>query len=273
MSNKLFKVLSLLLVAVMVFQMLPVNVIVMAADSANAVGSVSATQNATLHTGYQRLKTAEVFEEDITKRGEYYKEFVLNNGLRMATLYPYAVHYEKDGQWEEIDNTLIAVGDHYTNTAGEWSVSFPKSMNTGKAVSIRKDGYTLQFYMTGELRSNGNRMERASLENDSGEVLSVQGIQTATAQVEKVDRSEFEAEQEYPEMFSEKTQSHLQYANVYSGQISLIRLLLRRGKPGLSLLMSRQQTLLLHTLPLAVIMQFRQHLKCWKKVMTGHVWR
>ena len=216
MTNKLFKVLSLFLVAVMVFQLLPVNMIVIAAESANIVGSASATQNATLNTGYQRLKTAEVVEEDVTKRGEYYKEFVLNNGLRMATLYPYAVHYEEDGQWKEIDNTLIATGDHYTNTAGEWSVSFPKSMNRNTAVSIQKDGYTLQFYMTGELRSNSNQLERASLEAAGGEALSVQGIQTATAQIEKVDHSERKAELEYPEMFSEKTQSRLQYSNVYS---------------------------------------------------------
>ena len=216
MTNKLFKALSLFLVAVMVFQLLPVNLIVIAADSANIVGSASATQSATLHTGYQRLKTTDVVEEDITKRGEYYKEFVLNNGLRMATLYPYAVHYEEDGQWEEIDNTLIADGDHYTNTAGEWSVSFPKNMNTGKAVSIQKDGYTLQFYMTGELRSSGNQLERASLEASDREALSVQGIQTATAQIEKVDNSAIKAELEYPEMFSQKTQSRLQYANVYS---------------------------------------------------------
>ena len=217
MTNKFFKVLSLFLVAIMVFQLLPANMAAFAANSINTAESADTIQSTGLHTGYKRLQTAQIVEEDISKRGQYYKEFVLNNGLRMATLYPYAVHYEKDGQWEEIDNTLVVSGDNYMNTAGEWSVSFPKSMNRNTAVSIQKDGYTLRFYMAGELRNNGNQLERASVEASGGENLSVQSVQTATAQIAKVDNGNLKAELEHPEMFSEKTQSRLQYANVHSG--------------------------------------------------------
>jgi hypothetical protein len=41
---------------------------------------------------------ANVVEEDESKRSEFYKEFILSNGLRLATIYPNAVHYENNGQ-------------------------------------------------------------------------------------------------------------------------------------------------------------------------------
>jgi hypothetical protein len=97
--------------------------------------------------------------EDVSRRDEFYKEFVLSNGLRLASVYPEVVHFEKDGVWEEIDNTLVAESRRgvagYTNTAGIWSVHFPAQLSGSNEISITKDGHTVSFGMAGALRSDG----------------------------------------------------------------------------------------------------------------------
>ena len=100
---------------------------------------------------------AKIVDEVIENRTEFTKEFLLDSGLSLAVVYDSAVHYEKDGQWEEIDNTLKSnLSGTYTNTAGVWDVSFPKQMSANKQISITKDGYTLSFAMAGELLKQGN---------------------------------------------------------------------------------------------------------------------
>ena len=51
---------------------------------------------------------AAIVAEDISKRDQYQKEFKLEDNARLLVVYPEAVHYEKNGEWEDIDNTLIA---------------------------------------------------------------------------------------------------------------------------------------------------------------------
>ena len=51
---------------------------------------------------------AEIVSEIPSGRDAYQKEFLLSNGQRMLAVYPTAIHYQENGQWEEIDNTLRA---------------------------------------------------------------------------------------------------------------------------------------------------------------------
>ena len=75
------------------------------------------------------VKPTQIVSEITEKRTEYAKEYMLGNGMRMAVVYPDAVHYQEDGKWQDIDNTLIAKTDGVlTNTAGDWKVSFPQQL-------------------------------------------------------------------------------------------------------------------------------------------------
>ena len=100
---------------------------------------------------------AYVVEEIVESRSEYIKEFQLSNGMRLAAVYSEPVHYDVDGEWDEIDNTLqldsTRSTNTYVNTAGEWQVSFPQSLTTDNGVTISKDGFTLNFRMTGEIHA------------------------------------------------------------------------------------------------------------------------
>lgn len=107
MKKHFKKLLCYLLVAVMVFQIVPASVIAQGLDQQEAVAeSMTEAQIEAEGNSFHRSETAKIIEEDISKRDEYYKEFVLNNGLRMAAIYPNAIHYKENGRWEEIDNTL-----------------------------------------------------------------------------------------------------------------------------------------------------------------------
>ena len=99
---------------------------------------------------------AEIVSEIPSGRDAYQKEFLLSNGQRMLAVYPTAVHYQENGQWEEIDNTLRAERQNgstvYRNTAGAWDVALPAQMDARQAVSVEQDGYRLSFRFAGSLR-------------------------------------------------------------------------------------------------------------------------
>lgn len=147
--------LSTILVFALLINLLPLNVL--ALDVPNSISSEPSRSEIisdtpitidTSVTGDQEV-SVEVIGEDISKRNEFYKEFILSNGLRLATIYPDAIHYEEDGQWKEIDNTLTAKAVNgqavYANTAGIWDVHFPQQLDASKPISITKDGYTISF--------------------------------------------------------------------------------------------------------------------------------
>lgn len=164
------------------------------------------------------IQPLEILSEDTSKRGEYYKEFVLTNGLRMASMYAEPVHYSEDGQWKEIDNTLKLASGAYTNTAGKWKVSFPQQLTKDKAVTITKDGYTLSFFMAGELYQETTSLIRAALGTvTQQQPVQLQSFQTATAQLQAVKQPELQEGTVYPQAPVEKSHARLEYANVSHG--------------------------------------------------------
>lgn len=60
-------------------------------------------------------------------RNRHAKVFSDEEGIYYAEVYLDPIHYEDNGEWEEIDNTLIdsETGTHYENTDNEFSVGFP----------------------------------------------------------------------------------------------------------------------------------------------------
>lgn len=45
--------------------------------------------------------------ELVDQRSESEKQFRRADGLTEAVVYPYPVHYQENGEWKDIDNTLI----------------------------------------------------------------------------------------------------------------------------------------------------------------------
>lgn len=84
-----------------------------------------------------------IIAENIKNRGKYQKEYIMSNGIRKVEIYADAVHYDNNGQWEEIDNTLVKTTSNlnsaYVNTAGIWQVSLPDSFSSTEKVYVTKD--------------------------------------------------------------------------------------------------------------------------------------
>jgi len=135
MLKRFLRVCSMLLVVVMLANMLPTQAL--GEQFREALQSDSFTTN---QTGTISPKEITVVGEITEKRSEYVKEYLLSDGTRMAAVYADPVHYEKDGQWEEIDNTLKTVGlgaaGTYETTAGIWQVSFPQQLSSAKQITI-----------------------------------------------------------------------------------------------------------------------------------------
>ena len=146
MEKNIRKLLSVVLVLVMLFNMLPLNAF--AAETNTQPPADTNGQEAVSNDVY-------IVEEIIEERSEYIKQFRMSNGLQMAAVYASPVHYEADGRWEEIDNTLQLAttrsGNAYVNAAGAWQVSFPQNMTEDNGITITKDGHVLIFRMAGEL--------------------------------------------------------------------------------------------------------------------------
>jgi len=92
--------------------------------------------------GYSPL-TGEIESE----RGEYSKDFRREDGAVERVIYSDPVHFEQNGEWQTIDNTLVAETGadgilRYKNTAGDFTVRFGENLS-GEIVSVEYMGETL----------------------------------------------------------------------------------------------------------------------------------
>ena len=83
-------------------------------------------------------------------RNEYEKHYRLTDGSFMAVQYQVPVHYEDDGQWVDIDNTLEAVtmfsGDTvYQAVNGENVQAFASDLSDGTIMTMATDDYMISM--------------------------------------------------------------------------------------------------------------------------------
>ena len=157
MKKVWLRICSLVLVIAMTVNILPLTVMAeqnQSGDSSSA--APTGVEGGTIQTD-EAFSNSKIVQENVDGRTEFSKEYLMDSGINMAVVYDYPVHYEEDGTWKEIDNTLIINSDNtFTNTDGVWNVSFPQTISGNNQVRIKKDGYTLSFGMAGELRTQGN---------------------------------------------------------------------------------------------------------------------
>ena len=219
MKSRFLKACSMVIIMALMIQLLPLQAIALEASTGTTVLPVE-----TITTPNEQISTEEItFEEPATilgevtaKRTEFSKEYQLSNGLSLAVVYPEAVHYQKDGQWKDIDTTLTAKDGIYTTTASPMHVSFPQQLSKSNTITVELNGYTVSFGMAGELRGSADGKITTSQMGSISADLTVTEMQTSTAQLQTLDYSAEKAGTEYPETVPEKLKSRLVYSNVYS---------------------------------------------------------
>lgn len=123
----LFKhVLPIILSAMLLFSVLPV--------------SASANDESTNEVA------SKIVREVVELREESVKHFLCEDGSYIAVSYAEPVHYEKNGEWLEIDNTLVLSSENtYVPKSSDLAVSIPQSFSGGGQITATNDGHTISF--------------------------------------------------------------------------------------------------------------------------------
>lgn len=100
----------------------------------------------------ETLPDSPLMYEDESGREENIKRFVREDRAIEAVIYPYPVHYDKEGEWADIDNRLVAEQradgtSVYTNQAAPFNVYFADNISSDELVRVEKDGYVISWRM------------------------------------------------------------------------------------------------------------------------------
>ena len=143
MKKRIFRPLVWILTVAMLLQTTP---IVLAQEKPETAMTVAA------ETESISDDTVHIVEEDISKRTVNTKTYRRSDGSYTAAVYPYAVHYEEDGAYKDIDNTLTLQTDKdgkrsYVNAANALKVALPTAMSAENRVRVSNKGHVLAFYL------------------------------------------------------------------------------------------------------------------------------
>ncbi len=171
--RRLFKFLSVVIVAVIVLQVFAPGITGMAAltlvdgnvpKSASKGTIISGDGAVTLSKDLASAKR-QVTDRDVTSgeetailgeveelRSEYAKHYRHVDGTYTATLYSEPVHYkDKNGDWQDIDNTLKLNSDKksasgkatYTVASSDIDIRIPQDFGNNQKLTIEKDGFAI----------------------------------------------------------------------------------------------------------------------------------
>ena len=95
-------------------------------------------------------KPSPIIGEDISKREENVKYYRHEDGTYTAAVYSEPVHYQEDGEWRDIDNTLeLKSGEdgkaYYTNRENAFEVRMPQNADGETPVQVEANGYSLSW--------------------------------------------------------------------------------------------------------------------------------
>jgi len=112
MERKLYKLISITTITVLVFHALSQSVygfiqIIPNENKKKEEAVVLDLNNEPFFADFESEEEPKILDEDIEKREQNIKHFLTDKGTFQAVVYPSSVHYELDGKWEDIDNSLI----------------------------------------------------------------------------------------------------------------------------------------------------------------------
>ncbi|MBP3936392.1 MAG: RHS repeat protein [Clostridia bacterium] len=147
-TKRICRFLSVFLSLALLVQFLYLQGLPTLADTAETPSSTTAPDDTDLNLD----TTIELLGEDVSRREENVKHYFLSNHTSRAIVYAEPVHYEVDGEWQEIDNTLSSEPaldsedfNGFVNLANSFQVKFANNTNSSKLVRLRKDNYEIAW--------------------------------------------------------------------------------------------------------------------------------
>lgn len=151
--------------------------------------------------------------EDTELRDAFTKHYRLSDDLYQAVVYPEAVHYLQNGEWQEVDNTLHYQSETGTYQAQAWrhGVSFAQNASSSNLISFSDGDYTISWSVRFIGQTVGGAEVMQATENATlaaqGEVLSTSSMATV---------SSVSMQKGF-----EKATSQIKYENVYQDAVDL----------------------------------------------------
>lgn len=138
-KSKIFlKIISIILSILLIIEILPMSVF------AQELNNIESTNIDT-----EVEEEATIIGEIESERTENTKHFRLSDGSFIAATYPEPVHYMVDGEWEEIDNTLVEKTidgtDYYVNEKASNKVAFSQVLSDESVIIQDADGYEISL--------------------------------------------------------------------------------------------------------------------------------
>ncbi len=91
-----------------------------------------------------------LLDEVDSLRTESTKTFQRADGSFVVAMYGDVIHYQKDGKWTDIDNTLTydQLTDSYENKYNGFKVKFPNSIDANKKIKLAMADYAIDWSVT-----------------------------------------------------------------------------------------------------------------------------
>ncbi len=102
------------------------------------------------------VNQVELLGEIESMRTENTKTFQRVDGSYVVAMYSDTVHYQKDGKWENINNSLKydTSDDSYSNLANKFSMKFPKNLDENKSIKLTMRDYSISWSISGISKSS-----------------------------------------------------------------------------------------------------------------------
>ena len=149
MKAKLKRWLSSILVVALLLQMAPFQVFAEESYTAPPVAETEPAMTAQTITDNQS-QDVYIEGEVMEARDEYEKHYRLTDGSFMATQFQVPVHYEEDGEWVDIDNTLQPVAmfdgtEVYQAVNGDYAQAFSATLEDGTVMALAQGDMSISM--------------------------------------------------------------------------------------------------------------------------------
>ncbi len=149
-----------------------------------------------------KVKESKIIVEQVEKRDRNTKYFLTENHGGIAAVYPFPIHYEEDGEWKEIDNSLREENtgeEGYENKAACVKVKFARHGDSKKLVTLKKGNHKLFWGLEDvkEARKEKEQKEEKQKEGKKKAAFRIYGEQKenmeASGRMQKKEKTEASA--------------------------------------------------------------------------------
>ncbi len=130
-----------------------------------------------LNSDYQNTAEEAVAVSEIVEgREPAVKKFLMSDHTTKAVIYSQPVHYQEDGEWKDIDNTLEykASDEVYVNKANSFSVELASKADSKEMATVVQDQYSVSWGLHSSATSEINASQIMIDRKDQLEIKSLQ---------------------------------------------------------------------------------------------------